>query len=98
MRKTGLALILIVFVTGFVCAARHSTPDQAKALLDKAVAHYKEVGRKQALADFTGKKDPWVNGDLYVACQDSKHIIQANGAFPNVIGTSTDAWKDDNGT
>lgn len=80
-----------------VIAADRSTADQAKALLQKAVEHYKQVGRKQALQDFTGKKDPWVDHDLYVGCMDSKHILVANGAFPSYVGTSLDTAKDEHG-
>ena len=39
------------------------TPAEAKALLAQAVAHYNEVGRKQALADFNAKKAPFVDRD-----------------------------------
>src|SRR6266704_2728351 len=67
-------------------AGERGTADEAKALLQKAVEHYKQVGRKQALEDFTEKKSPWVDRDLYVACGDTKNIIVANGAFPNLDG------------
>jgi hypothetical protein len=78
-------------------AGDRGTADEAKALLQKAVEHYKQVGRKQALEDFTGKKSPWVDRDLYVACGDSKSIIVANGAFPNLVGSSSNLAKDVNG-
>jgi hypothetical protein len=55
-------------------------PDEVKALLQQAVAHYKEVGRNLALADFTAKKPPFVDRDLYVFCVDPKRIISAHGA------------------
>ena len=70
------------------------TPAEAKAMLQQAVAHYNSVGRKQALADFTAKKAPFADRDLYVACIGSNHIIVANGGFPSLVGSSTDAWKD----
>ena len=34
-------------------AAERATPAEAKAMLQKAEAHYKKVGRKMALADFS---------------------------------------------
>src|SRR5574337_704103 len=34
--------------------SERGTPDEAKAMLQKAVEHYNAVGREQALADFTG--------------------------------------------
>ena len=77
--------------------AERGTPAEAKAMLQQAVAHYNSVGRKQALADFTAKKSPFADRDLYVACIGSDHTIIANGGFPSLVGTSADAWKDVDG-
>ena len=63
------------------------TPDEAKAMLQKAVEHYKTVGRAQALADFTGRVAPFFDRDLYVACIDSNLTQSANGGFPNLVGS-----------
>lgn len=70
--------------------AEHGTPEQAKAMLQKAIEHYSAVGRTQALADFTGRVAPFFVGDLYVACIDSHLVISANGGFPNLVGTTTE--------
>ena len=77
--------------------SERGTPAEAKAMLEKAVEHYNSVGRKQALADFTGKKPPFVDRDLYVACIGPDHTIIANGGFPYLVGSSADAWKDADG-
>jgi len=63
-------------------------------MLQQAVAHYNSVGRQQALADFTAKKPPFADRDLYVACLGSDHTLVANGGFPKLVGSSVDAWKD----
>jgi cytochrome c len=73
------------------------TPAEAKAMLAKAVAHYKEVGRTQALADFNAKKAPFGDRDLYVFCLGPDRIQVANGGFPSVVGKSADTQKDANG-
>jgi cytochrome c len=90
----ALAVILCTLLGRTVHAADRGTADEAKALLQKAVEHYKQVGRAKALEDFTGKKAPWVDRDLYVACENSKHTLIANGAFPSYVGTSLDAARD----
>lgn len=87
-------VIAAAAVSASVFAAEHGTPAEAKALLKKAAAHYTQVGRKQALADFTGKKDTWVDRDLYVVCIDADHTVTANGAFPSYVGTSADGLRD----
>ena len=51
-------------------AAERGTAEEAKALLQKAVEHYQHVGADKAVQDFTGKKVPWVERDLYVACMN----------------------------
>ena len=67
-------------------------------MLEKAVAHYQTVGRKQALADFTGKESPFFDRDLYVFCVGSNSsTLTANGAFPQYVGMSVDVWKDADG-
>jgi cytochrome c len=73
------------------------TPDEAKAMLEKAVEHYNSAGQDAALADFTAKKAPFYDRDLYVACVGPGDIIVANGGFPNLVGSSTNSWKDADG-
>jgi cytochrome c len=77
--------------------SERGTPAEAKAMLQQAVAHYQEVGRKQALADFNAKKPPFGDRDLYVFCIDSNGIIIANGGFPQYVGLSTGVLKDVDG-
>jgi cytochrome c len=73
------------------------TPDEAKAMMMQAVEHYSQVGRERALKDFNGKTPPFADRDLYVACIDNNHKLVANGGYPSLVGTSTDAWKDADG-
>jgi cytochrome c len=93
---TRLVVFLIV-LSGVAQAEERGTPAEAKAMLDKAVAHYKSVGRKQALADFTSKNSPFGDRDLYVFCLGPDGIMVANGGYPSFVGMSTDILKDANG-
>jgi len=86
-----------VLAAGAGAAGERGTPDEAKAMLKKAVAHYKAVGRKQALADFNAKKTPFGDRDLYVFCIGPDRIEVANGGFPSYVGMSADAIKDAKG-
>jgi len=98
--KTKNFPLLVVFAIAasvLAFAAKRGTPAEAKAMLQKAVAHYKEGGRKQALADFNAKKPPFGDRDLYVVCIGSDHSIVANGGFPQYVGYSANALKDANG-
>jgi len=98
--KTKTFPLLVVFAIAasvLVFAAERGTPAEAKAMLQKAVAHYKEVGRKQALADFNAKKPPFGDRDLYVFCIGPDLTIVANGGFPQYVGYPAGALKDVNG-
>jgi cytochrome c len=96
MRAFAIA-VLLVTASGLANAGDRGTPAEAKAMLAKAVAHYKEVGRKKALADFNGKKAPFGDRDLYVFCIGADRTIVANGAYPTFVGKSADMLKDANG-
>ena len=73
------------------------TPEEAKAMLERAVEHYNRVGRTQALDDFTKMKSPFGDRDLYVFCLGPDHKISANGGFAQYVGMSGDVWKDADG-
>ena len=97
MTRTITLLAAVLSAAPGLFAAERGTPDEAKAMLAKAVAHYKEVGRTQALADFNAKKAPFGDRDLYVFCLAPDHIEVANGGFPSLVGRSADTLKDADG-
>lgn len=101
MSKRLISLVTAVTVglslNGGLVGADRGTPAEAKAMLQKAAAHYKAVGRKQALADFTGKKPPFTDRDLYVVCIGPHGIVTAHGGYPAYVGASADVLKDADG-
>lgn len=100
MKKMPMLLLVVPTVIAanlMVFAADRGTPAEAKAMLRNAVSHYQQVGRNQALADFTAKKPPFGDRDLYVVCIGPDHTIIANGGFPQYVGASADALKDADG-
>ena len=93
-----IALTLLVCgVAGGVAAAERGSPAEAQAMLEKAIAHYKQAGRNQAFSDFTKKQPPFSDRDLYVVCLAADHKIVANGGFPHLVGNSADQLKDADG-
>jgi cytochrome c len=99
MRKAFMFMVAAVLATvgsGLVAAER-GTPAEAKAMLAKAVEHYAKVGREQALADFTGRKPPFFDRDLFVVCLAPNHTLAAHGGFPTLVGQSVDVLKDAEG-
>ncbi len=95
---------LLVGVAGMLLAggamasgAERGTPAEAQTMLRKAVAHYRAVGRTQALADFNKKVAPFGDRDLYVMCLAADGTIVANGGFPEYVGQSADQLRDADG-
>ncbi len=62
------------------------TAEQAKALAERAVAHIRDVGREKAFADFSRPDGGFVDGDLYVFCQDASGVVVAHGGNPQLVG------------
>lgn len=81
-----VASLIVLFLAGSAFSASHGVEAEARAMLAKAVAHYNSVGRRQALADFTAKKPPFGDRDLYVVCLGPDDTIAADGGFPQIVG------------
>ncbi|NVO16339.1 MAG: cache domain-containing protein [Rhodoplanes sp.] len=80
--------------------AEGSTPEQAKAFVEKAVAYYKTAGKEKALAVFSDPKGEFVEGDLYVFAMDAadgKLTMLAHGANKGLIGKPQIDMKDAEG-
>lgn len=92
---TLLAAAACLAVPAFAADERAS-PEEAKALLSKAIAHLKAVGKDKALADFMTKPSPWVDRDLYLSVYDmtGKTVAHIN---PRMVGKDNMNLQDANG-
>jgi hypothetical protein len=86
--------IALTLGIGLAAAADRGTLAEARAMLQKAVAHYTLVGRNQALSDFTAKRLPFTDRDLYVVCVGPGGVVTAHGASRAYVGQSADVIKD----
>lgn len=66
-------------------------------MLQRASEHYAAVGREQALQDFTAKKPPFADRDLYVFCFGPDRSTSAHGADAGQIGKSSEELHDADG-
>lgn len=97
MRKMlGLAVACLASVASVGGAADKGTPDEAKALLDKAVAAVK-ADEAKALAAFSDPKGGYVDRDLYVFCFTADGKITAHGANASMVGMDAKVLKDPDG-
>ena len=73
------------------------TAAEAQAMVQKAIAHIKKVGREKAFADFDNQKGPFVDRDLYVVVYDMKGKVLAHGANEKMIGKDVIELRDNDG-
>jgi cytochrome c len=76
--------------------ARASTPDEARALVDQAIAEIKAKGLDAAANEITaGGK--WRRGSLYVVLVKFDGSVVAHSAYPKFVGRNMLELKDANG-
>lgn len=97
--KQKLMIMVAVLFFGMVCTATAAgTMDDAKALVDKALAFIKANGLEKAIAEVNGNpKGQLSKDDLYVVIQDFKGVILAHGGNPKLVGQNHFDVKDPSG-
>jgi len=96
---TAFAAVLALMI-GMPAAAQDKskgTAAEATAMVEKAIAHIKKVGREKAFADFSSKQAPWVDRDLYVVVYDMKGKVLAHGSNEKMIGKDVIELRDNDG-
>ena len=73
------------------------TPDEAKALVERAIAFYKANGKEKALAEFSKPKGKFVRGDLYIFAFNPTGTIIAHGGDPKLVGRDFTGVQDTDG-
>jgi signal transduction histidine kinase len=77
-------IVLLTIAMGGRAHAR--TAAEVQALVERAAAHVREVGRERALADFSRPGGGFVDGELYIFCFATDGIVVAHGGNPKLIG------------
>jgi cytochrome c len=75
-------------------AADQATPEEAKALAERAAAHFKDVGPEKALADFNAADGGFVDRELFVVVYDPENKIQGSYGVPVLRGKDATTLKD----
>ena len=80
MRSAHIATWLVagLLAAGAVPAGDRGTPEEAQALLERAVALVEREGEEKALAVFNDRKGAFVDRDLYVFCMGPEYKITAH--------------------
>lgn len=100
MKKYLFSIILALasLVSFGAGAADKGTPEEAIAMVSKAVALVKAKGRDAALAEFNNPKGAFVDRDLYIFVIDKDGVTLANGVNARLIGKNVMQLKDVDGS
>jgi hypothetical protein len=98
VKRIGCALVVLGMTTvyGTAFANDIGTEQEARAMLDRAIAALKE-DETAALAAFTGGEPGFKDRDLYVFCVGPDGVVTANGGHPDHIGLDTHTEIDSQG-
>lgn len=91
------ALTVILLAPTTLYADERATPEQAQALVAKAIALYDDAGRE---ATFVAIEDPngeFIDHDLYIFVFGPNRTIVAHGGDKDLFGTPADTLKDIDG-
>jgi cytochrome c len=99
MKKVLAMVMAVLFMAGVgvAMAEDKGTPDEAKAMVKKAVAYMKEVGKEKALAEFNNPKGKFVYKDLYVWATGMDGTNLSHPYTPALIGKNMYNLKDADG-
>jgi cytochrome c len=97
MRYLKKLIFMLLVQALFVGATFAGTPEQAKALAEKAAAYAKEVGPEKAFEAFSSKDPKWHEHDLYVFALSFDGMMLANGANKAMVGKNMMEMHDVNG-
>lgn len=92
MTRTPIALGLAL-LCGASFAAEVATPDEAKALSQKAQTAVNEMGRDKAFAAFAAKDGGFQAKDLYVFCMDMDGVMLSHAIKPELVGKNLLAFN-----
>jgi len=87
MIKKVLVSICIGLCTVNLASAIHQTTfEEARSLVENAVAFLKANGKEKALAEFNKRRSSFVKGDLYVFVYDLNGVMLAHPMNPELVG------------
>lgn len=101
MKRIAAGLIALVFTAlvgaQTLHAAEKPSADQAKALVEEALAYYKAQGREATIKEVSNAQGKFVKGELYVVIQSVDGTTLAHGTNPKLIGKHLWDIKDPDG-
>jgi cytochrome c len=96
--RVGAAGLLAAALSALMAkpVSAHSAED-VQALVERAADYIRAHGRQQAFVDFSRPDGGFVDGDLYIFCQDVSGVVVAHGGNPKIIGRNMSAVRGPDG-
>jgi cytochrome c len=94
-RIVSVALLLAVGLHAM--AADKGKPDEAQAMVKRAVELIKKEGRDKALAEFNNSKGSFIDRDMYIFVIDQKGTMLAHGTIARIVNKNVLDMKDADG-
>jgi len=86
-KAIGALLILLFAALGFAYAGERGTPEEAKMMVERAIAYLNEHGKDQTLAEFNKSDGMFTKGDIYVFAYNMEGAIVGH-PNPKLIGVN----------
>jgi hypothetical protein len=90
----------LLAVALFALAARPAsarTPEEVQALMARAVDYIRDFGFQKGLDEFNRPDGPFVDGELYIFCNNAAGLQLANGGNPKMVGKNMSGLRDAEG-
>jgi cytochrome c len=97
-RLSAFGTLVFALVLAAIRPATADVAEDVRALAERAVAHLQDVGLERGFIDITRPDGGFVQGDLYVFCDDVDGVGLAHGGNPKLVGKAMIAIRDPDGT
>jgi methyl-accepting chemotaxis protein len=81
-----IATAAAIAFAGAALASEMATPDEAKAMSEKAQQAVNEMGADKAFEAFAAKDGGFQEKDLYVFCMDMEGVMLSHAVKPELVG------------
>jgi cytochrome c len=96
-RFFSVALLASGLSASAFASAERGSPDEAMAMVKKAVAFAKAKGKDKLLAEVSNPKGQFIDRDLYLSVYDFNGTVVAHGTNPKLIGKDVSTLADPDG-
>ncbi len=86
VKKLMISVLICLFPMAWGNAAQKATPEDAKKMVEQAIAYARANGQEKALKEINNPKGKFVKGEMYVFAYDLNGVMKAHPVNPKLIG------------